>query len=249
MNKHATAVLAALGIMIMAAVGAADAGPVQEPAAGPAQARAAVTDPVCGMRIDPEHAAATAEYRGTTYYFCTKADRDAFVAAPEKYLAAAPSGPSRGMEHGGEMKHGGMEHGGEMEHGGMEHGGEMEHDHDHGAGGHGHWTAPPEAAARPNPVKATPEVLKKSAALFAQKCALCHGSGGKGDGVLAATLKPRPSDLTSEHTLMHPDGALFYKISEGRGAMPAWKSSLSEEERWGLVHYIRSLSREQEPAD
>jgi Cu+-exporting ATPase len=48
---------------------------------------AMTTDPVCGMRIDPEDAAATAEYEGTTYYFCSEACRDAFVADPASYLA------------------------------------------------------------------------------------------------------------------------------------------------------------------
>jgi len=31
---------------------------------------AMATDPVCGMEVDPEHAAASAVYRGKTYYFC-----------------------------------------------------------------------------------------------------------------------------------------------------------------------------------
>ena len=47
---------------------------------------AMVTDPVCGMRIDPDDAAATAEHEGSTYYFCSEACRDAFVADPAAYL-------------------------------------------------------------------------------------------------------------------------------------------------------------------
>jgi Cu+-exporting ATPase len=43
---------------------------------------AMVTDPVCGMRIDSEDAAARAEHRGVTYYFCSQACHDTFVAAP-----------------------------------------------------------------------------------------------------------------------------------------------------------------------
>jgi adenylate cyclase len=48
---------------------------------------AMVTDPVCGMRIDPVDAAATAEYEGRTYYFCSEACHDAFVADPSSYPA------------------------------------------------------------------------------------------------------------------------------------------------------------------
>lgn len=46
----------------------------------------AATDPVCGMDVDPARAAGTATYKGKTYYFCSTHCREAFVAAPEKYL-------------------------------------------------------------------------------------------------------------------------------------------------------------------
>jgi Cu+-exporting ATPase len=48
---------------------------------------AMATDPVCGMRIDIEDAAATAEYEGTTYYFCSGDCHDAFVADPASYVS------------------------------------------------------------------------------------------------------------------------------------------------------------------
>jgi len=47
---------------------------------------AMVTDPVCGMRIDPDDAAATAEHEGTTYYFCSEACHEAFVEDPESFV-------------------------------------------------------------------------------------------------------------------------------------------------------------------
>ena len=45
-----------------------------------------VRDPVCGMTIDPSHAAGQLEYRGTTYYFCNPSCRERFQADPERYL-------------------------------------------------------------------------------------------------------------------------------------------------------------------
>jgi Cu+-exporting ATPase len=45
-----------------------------------------VTDPVCGMRIDPDDAVASAEYEGKTYYFCSQACHDAFVDDPASYV-------------------------------------------------------------------------------------------------------------------------------------------------------------------
>lgn len=44
---------------------------------------AIVTDPVCGMRIDPDDAAASAEHAGETFYFCSEACRDVFVVDPD----------------------------------------------------------------------------------------------------------------------------------------------------------------------
>jgi adenylate cyclase len=55
---------------------------------------AMVTDPVCGMRIDSGDAAATAEHEGRTYYFCSEACRDAFVADPKAYPASGVAGPA-----------------------------------------------------------------------------------------------------------------------------------------------------------
>ena len=47
------------------------------------------TDPVCGMQVDPQSAARTAEYGGQTYYFCAPACKRAFEADPEQYLEAS----------------------------------------------------------------------------------------------------------------------------------------------------------------
>lgn len=43
---------------------------------------AIATDPICGMRIDPEDAVATAEHEGERYWFCSEACRDAFLGDP-----------------------------------------------------------------------------------------------------------------------------------------------------------------------
>ncbi|MEK6776889.1 MAG: cytochrome c [bacterium] len=124
---------------------------------------------------------------------------------------------------------------------------EMEgHEHHHDMTGVGHWMAPEEEAKKTNPVQVTEASAAHAKELFKQKCVLCHGEGGKGDGPLADTLDPRPSDLAGEMIALHPDGDLFYKISKGRGAMPAWESVFSEEDRWDLVNFIRSLKQHEQ---
>ncbi|HXJ17414.1 MAG TPA: heavy metal translocating P-type ATPase [Candidatus Polarisedimenticolia bacterium] len=53
-------------------------------------------DPVCGMRVDPERAAATAEHAGKTYYFCCAGCAGKFRADPQQYLAAKAPAASAG---------------------------------------------------------------------------------------------------------------------------------------------------------
>lgn len=52
-------------------------------------------DPVCGMKVDEDQAAAKAEHQGRIYYFCSHGCHQAFTAEPQKYL-----GPG-GQPHGG----------------------------------------------------------------------------------------------------------------------------------------------------
>jgi mono/diheme cytochrome c family protein len=73
-------------------------------------------------------------------------------------------------------------------------------------------------------------------------CVSCHGASGKGDGVAAAALNPKPADWTSAKVQAESEGSLFWKISNGRGPMPPWKH-LPEKDRWDLVAYVKSLKK------
>lgn len=59
-------------------------------------------DPVCGMVVDPQNAAAAAVYGGRTHYFCSASCREKFEEAPEKYAGAAAQQGRRegGCHHG-----------------------------------------------------------------------------------------------------------------------------------------------------
>jgi len=102
------------------------------------------------------------------------------------------------------------------------------------------WEAPAEAKKVKNPVKTSPAVIEAAKKIATTQCAPCHGTSGKGDGPAAAALPVKPADWTSKAVQAETDGEIFWKITNGRGPMPPWKH-LSENERWGLVHYIRTL--------
>src|ERR1700732_2950414 len=57
--------------------------------------KAAERDPVCGMTVDPDRAAAQSLHDGRSLYFCSKGCAAKFAAAPEKYLDAPAASARR----------------------------------------------------------------------------------------------------------------------------------------------------------
>ncbi len=107
----------------------------------------------------------------------------------------------------------------------------------------GPWVAPELDKAKKSPLPPGAKVVADGKKLAQINCVTCHGPGGKGDGAAAAALNPKPADWTSARVQSESDGELFWKISNGRGAMPSWKQILPENERWALIQYIRSLKK------
>jgi len=77
-------------------------------------------------------------------------------------------------------------------------------------------------------------------ATFRTKCAMCHGQDGGGSEVGKSMNVP---DLRSPAVQKLPDAQLAQVISDGKGGMPPFKSSLSEDQVHSLVTYIRSLQQ------
>ena len=105
------------------------------------------------------------------------------------------------------------------------------------------WPVPEEAKQLKNPLQPTATALKSAREVYADKCAHCHGDTGKGDGQDAGKYDPAPTDFTDSKRMNEAtDGELFYKISEGKKPMPVFKNKLSEDQRWELVLFLRSLA-------
>jgi len=106
----------------------------------------------------------------------------------------------------------------------------------------GPWTAPALEKSKKNPLPAGAKAVADGKKIAQVNCVTCHGAGGKGDGAAAAALNPKPADWTSARVQTDSDGELFWKISNGRGAMPPWKH-LPENERWAVIQFIRTLKK------
>lgn len=106
--------------------------------------------------------------------------------------------------------------------------------------GHGHeWMAPQSAANRDNPIAATSSSLTKGKKLFLSNCAYCHGEDTRGMTAEEAGLDTSPPDL-KKRLDNHTDGDFFWKIQQGRGEMPSFQESLSEQEIWHVINFIKS---------
>lgn len=80
---------------------------------------------------------------------------------------------------------------------------------------------------------------------FEAQCVACHGAGGLGDGVLAATLRKPPANLSEPHTALHTPGDMYWWFTHGMpaGPMPGFAEVLDEESRWDLVNFLRTFSQ------
>ncbi|HEY1481639.1 MAG TPA: cytochrome c [Candidatus Acidoferrum sp.] len=77
-----------------------------------------------------------------------------------------------------------------------------------------------------------------TSATFRTKCAMCHGPDGAGSTVGKSMNVP---DLRSPEVQKLPDAQLVQIISDGKGGMPPFKSSLSDDQIHSLVSYVHSL--------
>src|SRR3972149_5024440 len=96
---------------------------------------------------------------------------------------------------------------------------------------------------------ASAEVIASGGSVYEQRCAVCHGIEGKGDGPAQQFLYPKPRDLTAgkfkirSTPSLPTDDDLLRIISNGipGTAMPGW-AALPRRERKDIVAYVKSLS-------
>lgn len=104
------------------------------------------------------------------------------------------------------------------------------------------WVAPAAALTVKNALGAGSGMLAGKT-LYTNNCAPCHGEKGKGNGPASGSLNPKPADHSSAAFQNQTDGSIFWKISEGRSPMPAYKAILTDQQRWSLVSFIRTLQK------
>ncbi len=104
------------------------------------------------------------------------------------------------------------------------------------------WKASSRAARKKNPIPADAKSINLGMKVFIRECASCHGDQGLGNGKAGRDLDPLPTDMTDPAVHAQSDGALYWKITRGRSPMPTFKELLTDEERWNVINYIRTLA-------
>jgi mono/diheme cytochrome c family protein len=104
---------------------------------------------------------------------------------------------------------------------------------------------PLEAGKKKNPLPETDEVVSQGQEVFLGSCAQCHGPDGRGDSNIGRSMAPPAMDLTSSHVQHWSDAELFWIVQNGvrLTGMPAWQSSISDNDTWKLAHFIHKLPR------
>ena len=104
------------------------------------------------------------------------------------------------------------------------------------------WKAPARAARKKNPVPSDDKSVAVGKEVYVHQCLSCHGDKGHGDGPASKDLNPRPHDLGAPNVAAQTDGALFWKITEGKKPMPSFEKLISEDERWHVINYVRTFA-------
>ncbi len=116
----------------------------------------------------------------------------------------------------------------------------------------------PAAKARPetpadfkdkkNALAGNADAIKAGEGLFKAQCVSCHGAEADGNSDAGKALNPPAGNLRVADLQAMSDGYWFWRVSKGGvganisgSAMQAFETTLSEEQRWQVIAYLRSL--------
>jgi mono/diheme cytochrome c family protein len=96
-----------------------------------------------------------------------------------------------------------------------------------------------------NPFPITQEGLARGQELYNIYCGICHGEKGDGAGYLVrdngGKYPAQPANFIDSALVFSSNGRYYHSIMYGKNAMGGYADKLSYEERWDVIHYIRSL--------
>lgn len=96
-----------------------------------------------------------------------------------------------------------------------------------------------------NPFPITKNGLERAKDLYNVQCGICHGEKADGQGWLVtmpdSKYPAQPKNLIADDMIAAGNGRFYFAIMYGKNVMGSYADKLSFEERWQVIHYIRSL--------
>ena len=89
------------------------------------------------------------------------------------------------------------------------------------------------------------QLIERGRERFKINCAICHGPGAAGDGVVKTFGLATIASLQDERIRTMPDGQIFSTITNGKNTMGAYGPQVAIEDRWAIVAYLRALQKSQ----
>lgn len=91
-----------------------------------------------------------------------------------------------------------------------------------------------------NPIDSSAETVAEGKVLYGRYCQSCHGEGGLGDGKVADQYKG-VANLVAKAKVV-TEGHIYHVITHGKGRMWPHGSQVNPDERWKIVHFVKSLA-------
>ncbi|WP_321280249.1 cytochrome c [Marinifilum fragile] len=104
------------------------------------------------------------------------------------------------------------------------------------------WSVPSSAKKKQNPYEATAKNISSGKKIYNLNCKSCHGDPTMANMLPLAPVAP--TDLGSQNFLVQSsDGEIYYKVNKGQGAMPTFEKTLSDEDKWMVITFLRSFDK------
>jgi mono/diheme cytochrome c family protein len=95
------------------------------------------------------------------------------------------------------------------------------------------------------PVEVNEKLIERGQERFNINCAICHGAGAAGDGIIKSFGLVTIANLQDPRILTMPDGQIFNTITNGKATMGAYGPQVAVEDRWAIIAYLRVLQKSQ----
>ena len=95
------------------------------------------------------------------------------------------------------------------------------------------------------PIPVTPQFMERGGERYNINCAICHGPTGAGDGIVKQYGMATIVSIVDDRITNMSDGEIFNTITHGKNTMMSYGGTVTVNDRWAIIAYLRALQRSQ----